>query len=284
MRRFVLPLPLLVGLLVGLVAVPGSPAVAARVQPLERAHAHNDYEHDRPLADALARGFTSVEVDVYLVGDQLLVGHDPTDLRPGRTIESLYLDPLRARVRAHGGRVLPGYRGVFQLLVDLKTEGATYLRLHDVLRGYAGMLTTYRGLTAEHGAVTAVVSGNRPMDLIARQPVRYAAFDGRLGDLNSGADADFMPLISDNWTRTFTWQGSGPMPATEREALRLIVRQAHLDERRVRFWATPDLPGPQRYAVWRELVAAGVDHINTDDLGALKAFLLRHDPRERAAA
>lgn len=35
-----------------------SSAVAAGVQPLERAHAHNDYEHPRPLADALDHGFT----------------------------------------------------------------------------------------------------------------------------------------------------------------------------------------------------------------------------------
>lgn len=33
--------------------------------PLDRAHAHNDYEHARPLIDALERGFGSVEADVY---------------------------------------------------------------------------------------------------------------------------------------------------------------------------------------------------------------------------
>ena len=32
--------------------------------PLARAHAHNDYEHPRPLRDALDHGFTSVEADV----------------------------------------------------------------------------------------------------------------------------------------------------------------------------------------------------------------------------
>ena len=31
------------------------------------AHAHNDYEHARPLHDALARGFGSVEADIWLV-------------------------------------------------------------------------------------------------------------------------------------------------------------------------------------------------------------------------
>src|SRR4051794_35634110 len=71
--------------------------------PLKNAHAHNDYEHPRPLFDALDQGFTSVEADIFLVNGQLLVGHTAVDLKPGRTLEALYLDPLRARVRANGG-------------------------------------------------------------------------------------------------------------------------------------------------------------------------------------
>src|SRR6478672_10049819 len=77
-------------------------AVMAPVpQPLERAHAHNDYEHTRPLFDALDHGFTSVEADVWLVDGQLFIGHDAPD--PTRTLQSLYLDPLRRVVHANGG-------------------------------------------------------------------------------------------------------------------------------------------------------------------------------------
>lgn len=66
------------------------------------------------------------------------------------------------------------------------------------------------------------------------------------------------------------------MPAAEREKLRGIVSAAHVRGQRVRFWATPDLPGPRRDAVWAELLAAGVDHLNTDDLAGLEAFLDAH--------
>src|SRR6478672_5812077 len=41
---------------------------STEVVPLANAHAHNDYEHARPLYDALDQGFTSVEADVYTVG------------------------------------------------------------------------------------------------------------------------------------------------------------------------------------------------------------------------
>jgi hypothetical protein len=63
------------------------------------------------------------------------------------------------------------------------------------------------------------------------------------------------------------------MPADERAELREIVATAHEAGQRVRFWATPDVPGPEREAIWRELLAAGVDHINTDDLAGLETFL-----------
>ena len=83
-------------------------AGAGSVVPLIHTHAHNDYEHKRPLFDALDHGFCSVEADVFLERDQLLVGHTTQDLQPERTLEKLYLDPLRERVRANNGRV---YRG-----------------------------------------------------------------------------------------------------------------------------------------------------------------------------
>lgn len=266
--------------LLGLV-VAGLPAVAApehhRVRPLPQAHAHNDYEHDRPLFDALDHGFTSVEADIYLVDGDLLVAHDPEDLDPDRTLRSLYLDPLRDKVE-HGG-IYPGHRTRFQLLIDIKTEGeSTYAALDTLMRTprYAGLWTKYRDGQVRRGPVTAVVSGNRARATMEAQPTRVAFYDGRIADpddLGPGDDARLTPLVSDNWTKLFTWRGEGEMPAEERAELTEIVDTAHAAGQRVRFWETPDAPGPERDAVWRELVAAGVDHINTDDLAGLEAFL-----------
>ena len=81
---------------------------APSVVPLRHAHAHNDYEHTRPLLDALDHGFCGVEADIYLVSGKLLVAHDRKDAKPERTLQALYLDPLRERVKANGGRVYPG--------------------------------------------------------------------------------------------------------------------------------------------------------------------------------
>ncbi|MFD6325481.1 phosphatidylinositol-specific phospholipase C/glycerophosphodiester phosphodiesterase family protein [Streptomyces sp. NPDC058442] len=269
----------------GSVALPAAEALAGEQRhhprPLWRAHAHNDYAHPRPLLDALDHRFGSVEADIFLVGGQLLVAHDPEDLDPSRTLESLYLDPLAARVRAQRGSVYRGHREPLQLLVDIKTEGAsTYLEPDRRLRRYRHLFTTCVDGRVLPGPVTAVVSGDRaaraPMEA---QRVRHAFYDGRLTDLGGPARASLIPLISDNWTLHFTWRGVGAFPAAERQKLRDVVGSAHARGRRVRFWATPDQPGPARDALWGELAAADVDHLNTDDLAGLESFLDAYRPR-----
>ncbi|MEU2285782.1 phosphatidylinositol-specific phospholipase C/glycerophosphodiester phosphodiesterase family protein [Streptomyces sp. NPDC013178] len=266
----------------GVLAPPAGSAFADernkhRPSPLWRAHAHNDYEHPRPLLDALDHRFGSVEADIFLVDGQLLVAHDPVDLDPARTLESLYLAPLAARVKADHGSVYRGHRTPLQLLIDIKTEGAsTYLELDRQLRRYKHLFTTYAHGRVHRGPVTAVVSGDRAARApMAAQTVRHAFYDGRLADLGS-TEASFASLISDNWTLNFTWLGVGAFPAAEREKLRAIVRAAHARGQKVRFWATPDVAGPARDALWGELLAAGVDYLNTDDLAGLEAFLDAH--------
>ncbi|WP_434098937.1 phosphatidylinositol-specific phospholipase C/glycerophosphodiester phosphodiesterase family protein [Streptomyces xantholiticus] len=262
-------------------AATGNGRGQGRPAPLRRAHAHNDYLHERPLHDALSHGFTGVEADIFLVDGELLVAHEPAELDPARTLRSLYLDPLLARVRANHGGVYRGHRRSFQLLIDIKADGvASYLELDRLLRRYRRMLSSCAHGHARPGAVTPVISGDRsaraPMEA---QRVRYAFYDGRLEDLAAAdpAPASFIPLVSSNWTHSFSWLGAGEFPPAEREKLHTLVTTAHRRSQRVRFWATPDLPGPAREAVWHELLTAGADHINTDDLAGLEHFLRRHD-------
>ncbi|MHC4171686.1 MAG: phosphatidylinositol-specific phospholipase C/glycerophosphodiester phosphodiesterase family protein [Planctomycetota bacterium] len=244
------------------------------VIPLSRAHAHNDYKHDRPLHDALTHGFTSIEADIFLVDDDLYVAHDSHEITPDRTLRCLYLDPLRKRISQNGGRVYPNGPG-FTLLIDIKSAPVpTYKMLDRFLAEYRDIFTSFGPNGRSDKAVLAIVSGDRPRELMESQKLRYAGYDGRLIDLESDAPSDFLPLISDNWTKHFTWNGIGEMPAEQCRKLREIVRAAHKKYRRVRFWATPDKPSPAREALWRKLVSADVDLINTDDLKGLQQFLL----------
>ena len=256
--------------------LPRSAAVLPQ-QPLG-AHAHSDCHQERPLLDALEHGFTSIEADVHLVDGELLVAHDAEDLHPHTTLESLYLAPLAERARRQE-RILARHEEPLQLLVDIKTDPvATYECLHRLLSRYRTLVTRFErrasGTRMRPHAVTVVVSGNRPRELMRRQRVRYAAVDGRLADLPSREHHHLLPIISDDWTQHFSWTGTGPMPPHERARLRAIVETAHREGRQVRFWGTPEPPDDAGVAVVSELLAAGVDYINADDLPSLRAFLL----------
>lgn len=250
--------------------LPNVGAADEPVKPLPQAHAHNDYLHDRPLLDALDNGFCSVEADIFLVNGKLLVAHSFLELKAERTLEKLYLKPLHDRVKKNGGQVYPG-GPVLTLLIDIKNNGEeTYRVLHKVLSQYPDVFSCVENGVYVEKAVTAVISGDRPMELITKTVPRYAGIDGRTSDLKSDRPVHLMPVISDNWRKHFRWRGDGEMPSSEHEKLKQFISQAHSKGRRVRFWASPDKP-----AVWQVLHEAGADLINTDDLPGLRHFLTR---------
>lgn len=243
-----------------------SSEVSAIHAPVVCGHAHNDYEHDRPLLDALDHGFCSVEVDIWLQPEGLLVAHDLADVDPERTLQLLYLDPLRRWIQEYGR---PYESGPLLLLVDVKSEPAgTYASLHTVLEQYADILTVFEDAGVTEGAVTVVVSGARDRSTMEAQSPRYAAMDGRLEDLGGGAPTDLIPLISANWLSEFGWPGDEPLTEGKRAALMALVVQVHGEGRRMRFWAIPD-----NIEAWGEMADAGVDLINSDDVAGLASFL-----------
>lgn len=247
------------------------------VVPLRRTHAHNDYYQPRPLFDALDHGFCSVEADIFLVDGELLVAHTAREIEPGRTLQALYLDPLRERIRANGGQVYRGHEQTLVLLIDIKSNGnEMWPVLHQVLAEYADILTVVEHGRLKPGPVHAIISGSRPIELMAQEEVLYAGVDGRMSDLAGDRPAHFMPLVSDHWFRHFRWRGRGEMPEAERDRLRALIEQAHDKGYMVRFWATPEEP-----ELWRVLIEHDVDMINTDHLTRLRDFLLAEDPQVR---
>lgn len=230
--------------------------------PIPYGFSHNDYNRPHPLTDALDAGVMGVEADVFLKDGDLFVAHEEFGIKPGRTLKSLYLDPLQSRASA-----LPGE---LWLLVDIKKDGeAVYAKLAQQLEGYRSMLTSFSikdGVTVR--SVRVILSGDRPIDTVTKQDQRLVFLDGRLSDLDPNfTDAQLYPLISADWNENFTWKGAGEMPFGEEAKLSLIVNRAHRQKQKVRFWGTPE-----KENLWRTLRKDEVDFIATDDLTKLKAF------------
>jgi len=241
---------------------------------LPRSHSHNNYLSQRPLTEALERGFASIEVDVFLVDGQLLVAHDLEDVRPSGTLASMYLDPLGARVRRNGGSVYGPDDPPLQLLVDVKSDAdATYRALDETLGRYADMLTTWTDGRPSPGAVTVVLSGNRAIQLVANARVRYLALDGRVDEEHASVPVELIPLVSMDWEKLRSANLPGKLAEAEG-----IVADLHGEGRKVRFWGTPDTEN-----VWTSLADIGVDYIGTDDVPRLDR-LLRRVERQAALA
>lgn len=233
------------------------------VYTVASAHSHNDYEQATPFRMAYKAGFGSIEADVFLRNGELFVAHDLVDIRPGRTLEILYLKPL---AEAKEQRQL-------QLLIDLKTGADSTLPvLIRQLSGYAfiagGREQKTGGVDQKERPVKVVVSGSRPpLDAWPDVPA-FIYFDGRPAETYTARVLEKVGLISDSFGNYTDWNGQQPLDSVTKQRLDNVVQQAHKLGKPFRFWAVPDTP-----LAWRLMTELGVDYINTDKIEALAAWL-----------
>lgn len=250
------------------------PRAAVAGADLVPAYAHNDYGNHHPLSDALDQGYRGVEADFYLVDGELRVAHDRDQTRPGRTLESLYLEPLRAIV-ARDGSVLPA-GSTFLLNIEAKEEGReTYAALRRVLARYADILTVVRDGVVVPGPVQVVLVGwMPPLDELAAEPVRYVAAQAHYRQLpadHAQLPADLLKLVTVKYPDEFDWDGHDQEPPGFTHHLARIEAAAHaVPGRLLRVFQVP-----RREACYRALLDGGVDLIGTKTLGRSRKLLLR---------
>ena len=230
--------------------------------PHPNAHAHNDYEHGRPLLDALHNGFVSVEADVHLQDGELFVSHNS----PGKkalSIEKLYLFPLDSILNINSGRIYPISDQPFFFMIDIKTEGeATYRAIQQAISQYPA-LRCARG----NCPIKVFLSGNRPA-MTETENDMGIGMDGRPDDLGKGHSPELMPVISDHFKNWSMWNGKSKPSFEDLHRVRELAKRVHAEKKLLRLWAIPDSE-----LAWAALLEAGVDLINTDHLRELNYFL-----------
>lgn len=244
---------------------------SAQVIPLPGAHAHNDYQHDRPLFDALENGFTSIEVDVLLIDNELLVGHDlPEEDDHGLpTLLETYLLPLDSIIKKNEGSLYPGYDQISYLMIDIKSNAEeSYKILNQQLQPFTSWIRQPHEQT--EGSIIIFLSGNRPIDTVINDSNSLVSLDGRPEDLGKAFSKDIMPVISQAFYKYSNWRGNGEMSEEDKVQIRNLANEVHQENKLLRLWATPDSP-----EVWEILQVLGVDLINSDDLDGLSNYLLK---------
>ena len=231
-------------------------------------HAHNDYEHARPLFDALDQGFESVEADVWLDGTDIGVSHTGAPFKG--SLDGLYLQPLEERLAANHGSVY-GDGKPFFLWLDLKQGSA---QLQDAI---AARLAARTWLTrfddsgvVTPGAVTVLLTGDATAKtaLTARAAPRPDARDSNDYSPKDPQQDGRWRSYAVNYYAWLTWNGVGEIPSDQRRQLRNLVNGVHATGRTLRIYSAPE-----QAAYWREAKAAGVDFIGADDLVGLAAVM-----------
>ncbi|ODV86263.1 hypothetical protein CANARDRAFT_196604 [[Candida] arabinofermentans NRRL YB-2248] len=264
---------------------------------VKKIHSHNDYWRDRPLYTALSYGVQSVEADVWYLPEQsktdtLYVGHSLASLTDERTFQRLYIDPLsnilsRTNPDSKFMSLSNHVNGVFDtdsyatlyLFVDFKTDGdALWPHVYNALEPLRskGYLTYFDEdeETWHNGPITVIGTGNTPYKKVSELRKRDFFFDSPLENLNASYPSTIGPIASCALGKLVgeVKEISG-LDDSQYQKLRKLVDDAHSKDILTRVWDTPWWPKIKQQNIWREILRAGSDFLNADDLEYASEFM-----------
>tara|TARA_R110002050_G_scaffold286468_3_gene436929 strand:+ start:14752 stop:16551 length:1800 start_codon:yes stop_codon:yes gene_type:complete len=215
---------------------------------IHKIHSHNDYEQAIPFWTAYTNGISSIEVDIFLKNDMLYVTHDPSEIKKGRTLENLYLEPLQNAIKLQLGN-----QQEIQLLIDVKSEATTTLKkLTETLEKFPDLINVKN--------ISFVISGNRPNPENYLDYPKYILFDYQsLENISDPNIWNKVALVSLPFNTYSNWNGKGRLTKEDYEKVATAIHKAHSFKKPFRFWGAPDSK-----TAWKAFTDLGVDFINTD--------------------
>lgn len=219
-------------------------------------HAHNDYKQAFPFWQAYQQGYGSIEVDIFLHNNQLLVAHEETELDSAKTLDKLYLQPLLQCIRKEQ------HKRNLILLADLKTDAEPTLQaLITLLQHYPEIINNKN--------LQLTITGNQPAPSEFLKYPSYIWFDANPETLYPTEVQSRLSIMSANFKKYSKWNGKGVL--TKEELLRLdsvIIKAGITVTQKMRFWNAPDIPN-----AWYQLMKLKVGFINTDRIVEAATFM-----------
>ena len=219
-------------------------------------HSHNDYERVAPFWAAYSERFDSVEADVYCIDGTLFVSHDRKDIKPERTFEALYIQPLLQVFSQNGGRVWADSEQTLQLLVDIKeTTEPTLGTLVKLLLAHRDVFDP----AVNPYAVRVVMTGNVPAPADFGKYPDFIFFDGNLELEYTPSQLQRIALFSAPFYKYTLWRGRGRGSKAGWEKVMDAVGRAHSQGKPLRFWGAPESE-----TVYHVFYSLGIDYMNSD--------------------
>lgn len=260
------------------------------------------------MFSALETGCIGVEADVWHFDGDLYVAHTHGSMQPGRTLQSMYIDPLLRLLREANSRdVAPSSssssyssstpQGLYAahpsqtvvLLVDIKADAErawpVLLQQLEPLRREGWLSTLRENGQINTAPITVVVTGDilRITDPgMGFDGPNYGMFlDAPLTGLEDGGGRG--PYHSNNsyWAsvslkKSIGLGWFGELGTSRLEKVKQQIQLAHSRGLQARYWGLPSWPMEVRNGVWEALLAEGLDILNVDDLKGFSEFWLQH--------
>lgn len=220
-------------------------------------HAHNDYEKPEPLFNALLNKAFTIEADVY-PGAGLFVAHDKKDIRPDRTLLSMYLQPIILLFAQHHGNISDDTAYAPTLMIDIKKSSAEVIA--ELIKLLAPQREVFDRIVNAH-AVQIVLSGERGSINDWNKLPAYILFDGRPYENYDSTTFKRVAFISDSYINY-----ASPGDSLEIK-LKQVVAATHSKGKLLRLWAIPD-----NETGWQRLFNVGTDIINTDKVAECRKY------------
>ena len=230
---------------------------------VQNAHSHNDYANKVPFWTAYNAHFGSIEADIYAVNGELIVAHLKKEIKKGRTLDELYINPLVLRYEQNRNQPWLDFDGNLQLLIDLKTTPSPTL---DLLVAKLKQYPEVFDRSVNPDAVQVIITGNIPKPSEFGMYPSFIMFDGHPTITYSPEQLQRIALYSAPWT--FPKSKNKSLSAADRAKIEETIRMVHGLNKKMRYWATDDTP-----ETWKMLMDLGVDFINTDKINELADFL-----------
>lgn len=225
-------------------------------------HSHNDYEQEKPLLYALSHQFDSVEVDIWWSRGEIKVSH--LGIIYSGSLEDLYLKPLQERVARYGS--VYGNSRPFYLWLDFKENHPELkMRLSALLNQYEILFKDRHTFLPVQIVLTGDEKGKREFFMSNREwPI---ALDRNDFIARPSQDVNYT-WYSLDWREFFSWNGQGQISTQEKRSLTQLVEKIHNQNKKIRFFGTPET-----YSTWSELIRAKVDMLGTDHIQKLRNFI-----------
>ncbi len=231
----------------------------------KNAHSHNDYLQSQPFYAAHGNHFASMEIDVFLEGNELYVAHFKKDIDPKRTIESLYLEPLLRQIKLNGNQKAYKDGGKLQFMIDLKTSGEATLRC---LEAKLKPIRNFFDVKNNPDAIRLVISGAAPSAERFKDFDDIFFFDGQRNVAYTTEQLKRVAFFSASLREFSKWNGLGRMVREDSLKTKNFIDSVHRVGKPVRFWGNPDTK-----TCWQAFIKMGVDYLNTDSPAEMSRFL-----------